>query len=283
MNNKLSIQMIGKKWRPFLQSALEAADLGRDLLLSYFGHLSKVAEKKQAGLVSEADKLSERLIAEHLLGKHPDSRFLGEETGWSHGKGHHRTDDSNDLVWIVDPLDGTNNYVHQLPIYCISIGLKAGRDMVVSVVDVPALNYRYHAVKGCGAFCNGEKIHVSHRKKVSKMMLATGFSPDRSAKSLEYHLSMMRKTLKHSRCIRRVGTAAFDLCMVAQGTFDGYWEHDLKPWDTAAGALLVSEAGGTVTDFYNSPYDSSSHCIVAASKPAHKFLMRSLLATKFPF
>ncbi len=241
-----------------LKAAFEAADRGREILIKYFGHLNQVSLKERAGLVSEADIESEKAIAAVLKKYFPQSRFLGEESGLD------QQPSPTDLLWIVDPLDGTTNYVHEFPIFCISIGLKIGKDLEVAVVDVPMLDTRYYATRGGGAFMNDKPIKVSDRATLKDSLLATGFNVEASD-DLKKQIEIFSHFIFKTRGIRRAGAAAYDLCLVAQGAFDGFWEKNLNPWDTAAGTLLIREAGGIVTNYAGEFYDPMSDDIVAGS------------------
>lgn len=223
-----------------LNEALVAAAHGRKVLMHYFGQLKKVQEKASAGLVSEADVESEKVITKHLKGAFPEIPVLGEE-----GAFLSNDDRVQETMWVVDPLDGTTNYVHGFPAFCISIGLQWKNELVVGVIDVPILNKTYQAAKGMGAFANGERLHVSHRKQISEGLLATGFISENKA-ALQEQLKIFSDIVFEARGIRRAGAAAYDLALTAEGVFDGYWEPNLKPWDAAAGVVLVREAGGVV-------------------------------------
>lgn len=246
-----------------LRAAFEAADRGREILIKYFGHLNRVSHKERAGLVSEADVESEKAIAAVLKKYFPNSRFHGEESGLD------QNPSPTDLLWIVDPLDGTTNYVHEFPIFCISIGLKIGNELEAAVIDVPMVDVRYYATKGGGAFMKtsvGEKkISVSDRATLKDSLLATGFNVHASD-DLKKQLEIFEHFIFKTRGIRRAGAAAYDLCLVAQGSFDGFWEKNLSPWDTAAGTLLVREAGGVVTNYAGEFYDPNMDDIIAGSK-----------------
>ncbi len=243
-----------------LKAAFEAADRGREILIKYFGHLSRISHKERAGLVSEADIESEKAIAAVLKKHFPQSRFLGEESGLD------QKPSPEEQLWIVDPLDGTTNYVHELPIFCISIGLKIGTELEVAVVDVPLLDTRYYATKGGGAFANNKRLKVAERTTLADSLLATGFNVHAS-EDLKKQLEVFAHFIFKTRGIRRAGAAAYDLCLVAQGSFDGFWEKNLSPWDTAAGTLLVREAGGIVTNYAGEKYDPNMDDIIAGTKP----------------
>ena len=250
-----------------LAAAKSAAQLGARVLLDYFGRLTKVSEKFQAGLVSEADVASEKVIQAELERLYP-AHFLGEESSGGASPPWPTTGN----WWIVDPLDGTTNYVHRFPIFCISIGLMWQGELVLGLVDMPMLNVTYTAVKGGGAFRNGEPIKVSERKQIRDTLLATGFFRDKP-EALRQQLHIFEKLVFEARGIRRAGAAAYDLCLVAEGVFDAFWEKNLAPWDTVAGTVLVREAGGLVTDYKGQTYQHNADSILAASQAIHPLLL----------
>ena len=256
-----------------LRAAFAAAGAGREVLLKYFGNLSKVSEKEKAGLVSEADVESERIIVEVLKKYFPDCQILGEESGLDQGRVKGK--ELSDMLWIIDPLDGTTNYVYEFPIFCISIGLHIKGRPALGVIDVPMLNARYHAVRGGGAFLNGMPISVSKRLEVKEALLATGFNLNIGG-DVEKQVETFKKLLLRCRGVRRAGAAAYDLCLVAQGVFDAFWEKNLSPWDTAAGELLVREAGGIVTDYDGQDFSPDMKTILAGSPQLHKEILRIL-------
>ncbi len=262
-----------------LKCATKAAIIGRQVLTEYFGRLAHVSEKDQAGLVSEADKESERQISEYLLSEMPEIAILGEESAYNKQGFGLVGDERKKGLWLIDPLDGTTNYVHKLPIYCVSIGLEFAGELQVAVVDVPTLDRFYTAVRGRGAFVNGERMQVSNRFPVSNALLATGFSSyDKAA--LAQQLKVFGSLVGEARGIRRAGSAAYDLCLVAEGVFDGYWERNLQPWDSAAGALLVREAGGMVTNYNGEKYDPFDNTLVAGNPKIHQFLRERINSVK---
>lgn len=258
---------ISRDWGQVLSQAVEAVKLGREVLLSYFGNLEHIEEKFQAGLVSEADKESERVISEFLKKKFPKIEFLGEETfAKEHGTGgtpewpscgpHGR--------WIVDPLDGTTNYIHRFPIFCISLALEIEGEIQLAVVDVPMLKETYTAIRGQGTYLNGKKISVNDYKGLKKSLLATGFVAEHEYVIAE-QLQIFSHIVRKCRGIRRPGAAAYDLALVAKGVFDGYWERNIQPWDGAAGKLLVTEAGGVVQTYRGQEYTPFLNSIVAGN------------------
>lgn len=246
-----------------LSTALKAARLGREVLLKYFGNLEHVEEKFQAGLVSEADKESESVMGAFLKKGFPQIEFLGEESFAAGSKVQWNVDHEG-ARWILDPLDGTTNYVHRFPIFCISLALEINGKIQVAVVDVPMLNETYTAIRGRGAFVNGRPLKISETKNLKDAFLATGFVAEHEniiAEQLKIFSDMVRKC----RGVRRAGAAAYDLCLVARGVFDGYWERNIQPWDAAAGILLVEEAGGVSRTYRDELYHPYKNSIVVGS------------------
>lgn len=245
-----------------LKSAVEASQLARGVLLRYFGELTQVQEKAFAGLVSEADLEAERVITAHLQKVLPGVGVLGEEEAFMRdAQGAHKPVDS---TWIVDPLDGTTNYIYRFPIFCSSIALQWKGQVVLGVVDVPLLNKTYSGTRGGGAFVNGKRLQVSRREKIGEAFLATGFYPD-NRKLLQEQLKIFTDLIYEARAIRRAGSAAYDLCLVAEGVFDAFWETNLRAWDTAAGVLFVRESGGQVLNFEGREYTLGEHGILASN------------------
>jgi len=242
-----------------LVAAREAADEGRKVLLHYFRHLKKVQEKAHAGLVSEADIESEKVITKVLQKHFPSLPVLGEE-----GAFQTRDEHVSSSTWVVDPLDGTTNYVHGFHVFCISIGLQYQGELVAGLIDVPILNKTYEATKGGGAFVNGEKMAVSKTASIRDSLLATGFFPD-NTNALRDQLKIFSDLVFEARGIRRAGAAAYDLCMVAEGVFDSFWEPNLKPWDAAAGVVLVREAGGCVWNYAGEEYRLGDNTLLSGN------------------
>jgi myo-inositol-1(or 4)-monophosphatase len=247
--------------------------------MKYIGRLQKIEHKFQAGLVSEADKESEKAIFDFLRKNFPDDEFLGEESAVGQtkvvspagpGKGR----------WIVDPLDGTTNYIHQFPIFCISIGYEYNGKSQLAVVDVPMLNEVYTAIRGQGAFVNGRRLQVSNTEKLTDAFVATGFNHEKELQ-LQEQLRVFSKLVRETRAVRRAGAAAYDLCQVARGVFDGYWEKNIQAWDAAAGILLVEEAGGKITTYRGKEYSPYKNSIIAGNPRITELLceaMRDVIA-----
>lgn len=258
-----------------LSTAVEACRLGREVLLKYFGNLEHIEKKFQAGLVSEADKESEKIIADHLKKNFPDIDFLGEESHAGGAKVQWSTEHAN-ARWILDPLDGTTNYVHRFPIFCISLGLEFRGKIQVAVIDVPMLNETYTAIRGQGAFVNGHRLQVSKNEIFEDALLVTGFVAVHEhiiSEQLENFSEIVRKC----RGVRRPGAAAYDLAQVARGVFDGYWERNIQPWDAAAGILLVEEAGGVVETYRGDEYHPYKNSIVAGNAHTVKSIQSVLI------
>ena len=255
-----------------LTAATKAARAGREVLLHHFGRLKNIENKKQAGLVSEADRESEKVIFEVLRKNFPSDLYLGEESAYLNEEDFAPSKGSR---WIVDPLDGTTNYIHRLPYFAISIGLEVRGEIQVGLIDMPVLGETYCAIRGQGAWKNGARLQVSSAKTLDTSLLATGFWREEPT-VLKEQLNIFTGLVSRTRGIRRIGAAAYDLCLVAEGIFDGYWEKGLKPWDVAAGLLLVQEAQGSITNYRNGKYEIGSKTIVATNSHIHKELIAGI-------
>ncbi|WP_413582624.1 inositol monophosphatase family protein [Bdellovibrio sp. HCB288] len=264
-----------RDWKQVLGTAIKAVSLGREVLLNYFGNLEHIEHKFQAGLVSEADKESERVISDYLKKNFPDIEFLGEESYAAGAKVQWESAGAQGR-WILDPLDGTTNYIHRFPIFCISLGLEINGQIQLAVIDVPMLNETYTAIRGEGAFVNGRKISITKNEKLDDALLATGFVAEHEHVISE-QLKVFNDVVRKCRGVRRPGAAAYDLAQVARGVFDGYWERNIQPWDAAAGILLVEEAGGIVTTYRGDKYNPYKNSIIAG-QPAIVKQLQSVLA-----
>jgi len=257
----------------FLETAVAVAREAGALLRERFGRPHDVRFKGTVDLVTEADKGAEALIAERLRAAFPDHRLLGEEgaRGAPDAGGA-----SSPYGWIVDPLDGTTNFAHGLPHFAVSIALEhAGTPLVGAVYD-PIRDELFAAARGKGATRNGEALRVSAADELVRSLLATGFSYDLAERASQARA--WRALLTQVRSIRQTGSAALNLCYVAAGRLDGYWERPLQPWDVAAGALIVTEAGGQVTDLAGDPFRPYGHEVLATNGRLHPALLAVLAA-----
>jgi len=243
-----------------LEAAVEAAHLAGSYQRHRFDSSLEIDLKGDKNLVTEVDRESERLIVTHLLSAFPGYNIVAEEGEYPQGHSPFR--------WIIDPLDGTTNYAHGFPWFCVSIGLEIGNEIVAGVIFNPLHNELFTAVSGCGAFLNGRRLHVSTRSPLQNSLLGTGFPYD-CASDPANNFSQFVSFQKSARGIRRAGAAALDLAYVAAGRLDGFWELKLKPWDVAAGVLLVREAGGVVSTYDGSTYGIYNHRIVASNGLIH--------------
>lgn len=227
--------------RPAVNVAVKAARAAGNIILRNLNRVEglNVEEKSRHDYVSEVDKMAEAEIIKELRRAYPDHGFLAEESGQ---KGR------TEKVWIIDPLDGTHNYLRGFPHFCVSIGFRDHGDLVYGVVYDPLRDEMFTASKGDGAFLNDRRIRVTKREGLAGALLCTGF-PYRQRRHLGAQLDMTRALLGEAEDIRRTGSAALDLAYVAAGRLDGYFETGLNPWDMAAGVLLVREAGGQCSDF----------------------------------
>jgi myo-inositol-1(or 4)-monophosphatase len=219
-------------------------------------------------LVTEVDRACEDLVVGELARLRPADAVLAEEGGG---------DDRGGAVWrwIIDPLDGTVNYAHGYPRFCVSIGIERGGVGALGVVYDPLLDELYHAVRGGGAFLNGRRLAVSKEDELGRGLFATGFAYD-VHRSADDNLAAWGAFVKSARAVRRDGSAALDLCYVAAGRFEGYWEHKLKAWDVAAGRLVVEEAGGRCTDFAGGAVPRDGGQIVASNGRVHDAMLALL-------
>ena len=206
----------------------------------------RISQKQVNDFVTEVDHASEAAIIETLLGAYPDHGILAEESGSQHGNPH------ADHIWIIDPLDGTTNFIHGFPIYCVSIALQVRGRIEQAVVYDPTRNDLFTATRGRGAFLNDRRIRVSKRTQLKECLISTGF-PFRPGDNFNHYLLMMGDVMQKTAGLRRPGSAALDLAYVAAGFTEAFFETGLSPWDVAAGSLLVTEAGGLVGNFTGEP------------------------------
>lgn len=254
-----------KELNKILHAAFEAAKAASKVHLEYYNNLTNIRNKQDSSLVSEADQASETAIRNILREKFPDIDILGEEEGLE-------VRSKNSSRWLVDPLDGTTNYIHTYPFFCSSIALEMDGEIVVGVVDAAIFNRTYWAVRDFGAFVNERRIYVSEAEKISESLVATGFSTY-GGERLDFEMEVFQSLIKKSRGVRRSGSAALELCLLAEGALDGFWEYGLKPWDTGAGSLVVSEAGGKVTNQNGEAFHPDQEVVVASNGLLHDELL----------
>lgn len=254
-----------------LRVGIAAAYRGADVLRVKFGKISQLRKKGATDLVTEADTLAEEHILGVIRSRFPDHGILAEESGADSGA-------SCGCSWIVDPLDGTTNYAHQIGLYAVSIAFAMDGDIAAGIVLNPVSGELFTAAKNSGAFCNSRPIRVSSTRTISDSLLVTGFPYD-VRENPGPIIRRFAACLGAAQGIRRLGSAALDLCYVACGRFEGFWEEHLKPWDTAAGMLIAREAGATVTDFANRPYTIHSRETLATNGHIHQQML-SLLEEK---
>ncbi|HTC57354.1 MAG TPA: inositol monophosphatase family protein [Candidatus Sulfotelmatobacter sp.] len=239
------------------------------LLMHHFHQHLKIEYKGDADLVTAADRAAEVLIRERIRQQWPTHDVLGEEQGLS--------DQGSEYRWYVDPLDGTTNFAHGFPVFCVSIALEhqaleAEGKRIAAVIYDPTRDEMFSAEQGRGAQLNGEPIQVSKTAALKESLLATGFPSQKRHKNPNIYF--YHQITLHSHGVRRAGSAALDLCNVAAGRFDGFWEFNLNPWDTAAGVLIVEEAGGKVTRFNGGLFEINSRETVASNGLIHQALLR---------
>jgi myo-inositol-1(or 4)-monophosphatase len=241
---------------PLLNIAVNAAHIAGDLLRKEFHNVSSIpiTQKARHDYVSEIDKSSERQIVREIKRYHPDHAILGEEGG-AEGK--------SEYEWVIDPLDGTSNYLHGIPHFCISIAVRIKGRTEFGIVYDPMRDEMFSASRGGGAHLNNTRIRVSKRNSLDAAVLATAF-PFRQRGMMAVYTGIFSDVFKKIEDVRRMGAAALDLAWVASGRMDAYFEIGLKPWDVAAGALIVREAGGVVADFDGNDNVEDSHSILAA-------------------
>jgi len=249
-----------------VEVAMEAARRGAAILLRYWEQLGKEDAdlKARNDWVSTADRESERAIVASIAEHHPTDAFLGEEGGRSGGTSMRK--------WIIDPLDGTSNYLQHFPIWSVSIALQQDGETVAGVIYEPLRDLFFTAERGAGAFRNGQRMRISTQDGVEGSFLATGF-PFRAQEYVDAYVGIFEAIIRISKGVRRAGSAALDLAYTAAGVFDGFFEMHLAAWDVAAGSLLVTEAGGVVTDFSGGQRWLERGNIVGASPGVHRELL----------
>ncbi|MCC6420265.1 MAG: inositol monophosphatase [Gemmataceae bacterium] len=255
----------------YLDAAREAARRGAAALEGWRKRF-RVQEKARFDLVTDADLASQQAIYSYLGERFPDHAFLGEEDAAS----HQRPGPDAPPTWIVDPLDGTTNYVHDCPLYCVSIGLQVAGELVAGVVYDPSRQEMFAGARGLGAWRNDERIQVSGATRLEEALLATGFPPD--LRGQERTLDWWRFFSLRTRSLRRTGSTALNMAYVAAGRFDGYWAFDNHVWDVAGAAPIVSEAGGVLTNVDGTPYDPYTPDALVSNGPLHPVLLEAFRA-----
>lgn len=247
--------------------AREAARAAGKILSRMLGNTHHIVKKGEIDLVTEADLAAEKIILEIVGHNFPKDNILSEEAG--------KRDEASNRTWLIDPLDGTTNFAHRFPFFAVSIALEIEKEIVMGVVYNPYMNEFFEAAKGKGAYLNGETLRVSATTTLQESLLATGFPYDVHERS-EGVLKLLEKMIVRAQGIRRLGSAALDLCYVAAGRLDGFWEEDLKPWDTGAGDIIVREAGGRLSTFGGKPYNPYLGSVVASNGLIHDEMVRVL-------
>lgn len=253
-----------------LTTAIEAAKEAGKFLKQNVGKVKNIQLKggEEKNLVTEIDKRSEEIIIDIIKKHHPGHDILAEESGAGRGQ-------TSEFRWIIDPLDGTTNFTHSFPVFCVSIGVEHKGDLIAGVIYDPNFDELFTAERGNGAFLNGKRIHVSHTDTLKRSLLVTGFPynvTDNPDNAIEHFIQF----LMESQAVRRMGSAAIDLAYVAAGRYEGFWEVALNPWDMAAGALLVTEAGGMLSDFSGNPFSVYKKQVLATNGLVHEEMKKIL-------
>lgn len=251
----------------YLELAVTAAMEAGKFLKSNLNRGHSITYKGEINIVTDKDRKSEEMIAGRISSEFPGHDIISEESAFRQKGSGYR--------WIIDPLDGTTNYAHGYPVFCVSIALQHGEGIIMGCIYNPMLDELFTAEAGSGAFLNSERIHVSSVRDFSRSFLATGFPYDLRTdpdNNINYFTALAKRTL----AIRRAGSAALDLAYTAAGRFDGFWELKLSPWDVAAGSLLVNEAGGQVSDIFGSSHTLESHSLAASNGLIHQELIAAL-------
>ena len=262
LSKEISLIFIIKKVDFMIDDLIQISKEAGELIRNNFGKAHSIEFKtNELNLVTETDKASEKLITDFIKKKYPKHGILAEEGS--------EVNKSSEYLWVVDPLDGTTNFAHGLPIFSVSIGVQKNGETIAGVVYDVMRDIIYYAEKNSGSYENEKRINVNKNENLGHGMLVTGFPYDireNPDKAFERFIAF----LKHARGIRRLGSAAIDFCSVANGVFDGFWEVSLHPWDLCAGKLIVEEADGLVTDFDGNPIDIFAKRILATNKVIHQ-------------
>jgi myo-inositol-1(or 4)-monophosphatase len=244
--------------KDLIKTVIYASKKAGEILLKHFGRSLEVEGKGLRDIVTNADIESEDFLRDFLSREFPEIGFYGEEKGGN----------LEGLVWMVDPLDGTKNFFRGLDVFAVSIALLDGKKPVFGVIHIPTKNLTVWGAEGMGSYANDRKLELDEGDSLENSFLATGF-PHGNPELVDPYIETLREILKRAMGVRRMGSAAYDLAMVACGLFDGFWEFGLKPWDTAAGAIIVKEAGAVLSDIYGGEWDIFSQTILAAKRKLH--------------
>ena len=261
----------GEYMKEFIIVARDAVLRAGELLRENLNGSREISYKGEINLVTEMDRRSERMIVETLSRSFPEHRIMAEEETI--------IENGSEFMWIIDPLDGTTNYAHGYPCFSVSVALERSGVVILGIVYDPMRNELFTAVKENGAYLNDERIRVSTTEQLIQSLLSTGFPYDRNV-SKDNNLNYFSALIMASQEIRRDGSAALDLCAVAAGRFDGFWELKLNPWDVAAGSIIVEEAGGTVTNLSGEVFSVYDKAILASNGKIHKHMVDVLKRAK---
>ena len=257
----------------FLKFSIELAKSAGKIQMSYFGKISSLNKKSNSiDLLTIADKESEIYIINKIKKNYPNHSILSEESG--------EINNDNEYRWVIDPLDGTTNFVHNLPIFAVSIALQKNNKTICAVVYNPAADKCFYAQKESSAYLNDQKINVSKSDNLNDSLLVTGF-PYLHDERYDLSFEIFKEFYDRTRGLRRLGSAALDLCFVAMGRFDGYYEYNLYPWDICAGAFILEKSGGKVTDWDNSKLKLSGERILATNNYIHSNMINILNQDKY--
>jgi len=265
-----SIRKKGEELKPYLETALRAAYRAGDYLLTVNSEQKqdfKIDTKAKNDYVTEVDRISEKIVIETIHDSYPEHSILAEESG--------KSQQDSDYRWIIDPLDGTTNFINGYPIWSVSIAMEHKGEVITGVVYAPIYSDFFYAVKGGGAYMNGEQIEISRNTDFSQALLLTGF-PFKAQKYIDVYQIAFKELLSRCSGMRRAGSAAIDLSWLAAGRADGFWELSLSPWDVAAGALIIREAGGVVSDIFGDPdnFMRTGH-IIAGNEQIHREILKT--------
>lgn len=259
-----------------LQSAIAYAKQAGDLIRGRVGNLGEIQEKKNGSdLVTEVDLLSESFLRNSISHDYSSHWILSEEDNGKLNSYEALLKKESGLGWIIDPIDGTTNFIHGIPHFAVSIGIVRDLKPIIGVVYNPLTDELFHARKGFGAFRNGEPIHAGKEKRIGESLLAAGFQAEEWGPN-SHLLQQMDKLAGTCRNLRMNGAASLDLCWVAMGRLTGFWHNGLHPWDTAAGVLIVREAGGKVTDRHGNPYELHHDTLVASNGTIHTVFLSGI-------